>query len=413
MAASPPLAEYNLTGMKLEKTWRWFGKNDTISLSQIKQIGIEGIVTALHHIPNGEVWPVKAIKKTQNSIAKYDMKWSVVESLPVHECIKFGSVERDKFIENYKKSLMHLGECGIKIICYNFMPVIDWIRTELHYKLPDGSETLYFNFVDFVLFDLCILKRSAAKHEYPKTIVRKAQAKFLTMSDNDKNQLINTIIIKTQGFIDGINADNPEEAVTIFNTLLAKYNGIDDSQLRKNLKYFLEAIMPIAEKYDIKMCIHPDDPPIKVLGLPRIVGSHADIQWIFDNVPSPSNGLTFCTGSLSAGVKNDLKTMIKHFASRIHFAHLRSTQQEKEGSFFEAEHLKGSVDMHHMIKSLLIEIERRGGSTKIPMRVDHGRRLLFDFNIDHNPGYPLIGRMKAMAEINGMSIAIARSLITF
>ena len=396
--------------MNLEKTWRWFGENDEITLAQIKQMGIEGIVTALHHIPNGAVWTVKAIKKVQKDIERHGMRWSVVESLPVHECFKYGGTERDKLIENYKESLENLGSCGIKTICYNFMPVIDWIRTSLDYKLPDGSEVLYFSLVDFVVFDLYILKRKAAVMEYPKEIVQQAHTRFEKMTAEDRLQLIDSIIVKTQGFIDGITADNPEEAVTIFKKLLENYKGIDENKLRENLKYFLNAIMPTAEKYGIKMCIHPDDPPMKVLGLPRIVSSNEDLKWIFDAVPSPSNALTFCTGSLGAGMHNNLNDMVETYASRIYFAHLRSTQQLGNGDFFEAEHLEGSVNMYRIIKNLLLEIKRRGGVNKIPMRVDHGRKILFDFDTNYNPGYPLLGRMKAMAEISGMTQALEKIL---
>jgi len=397
--------------MGFEKTWRWFGRNDTITLSQIKQIGIEGVVTALHHIPNGEVWTVDEIKMVQQDIEKHGMYWSVVESLPVHECLKYGSDERDWYIENYKQSLENLGECGIKTICYNFMPVIDWIRTKLDYKLLNGVEVLYFNLVDLVVFDLCILNRAVAEFEYPEEMVTEARFRFYQMTEEDVSELIDTIIVKTQGFIDGIHADNPEQAVSVFKNLLENYSGIDENQLRENLKYFLNAIIPTAEKHGIKMCIHPDDPPIKVLGLPRIVSSKEDIKWILDTIPSASNALTFCTGSLGAGEHNDLNKMVKEFSSRIYFTHLRSTQKEGNGNFYEAEHLEGSVDMDEIIKSLLIEMKRRETSHKIPMRVDHGRKILFDFEENYKPGYPLLGRMKAMSEISGMILGLERSLI--
>ena len=397
--------------MNLEKTWRWFGDNDSIALSEIKQIGIEGIVTALHHIPNGEVWTVEEIKKTQSKIEQHGMRWSVVESLPVHESFKYGGNDRERLVKNYKQSLQNLGKCGIKTICYNFMPVIDWIRTELDHKLPNGSEVLYFNFVDFVVFDCFVLDRRAAEHEYPINIVKKAKERYSKMSSQDIANLVDTIIVKTQGFIDGITADNPEQAIIIFKELINQYVHISDEQLRDNLKYFLEAIIPTAEEYGIKMCIHPDDPPMKVLGLPRIVGSSDDIKWILDTIPSPSNGLTFCTGSLGAGVHNDLDSMVEEFSSRIYFAHLRSTQQKPDGDFFEAEHLEGSVDMYNIIKNLVLEVNRRGSENSMPMRVDHGRKILFDFEANYHPGYPLLGRMKAMAEITGMTTAIERALI--
>ncbi|MDW7691541.1 mannonate dehydratase [Flammeovirgaceae bacterium SG7u.111] len=394
----------------LEKTWRWFGENDKITLGQIRQIGIEGIVTALHHIPNGEVWSVEEIKKTQAEIEKYGMRWSVVESLPVHEIIKYGGVERDQLIENYKKSLVNLGECGLKTICYNFMPVIDWIRTDLNYRLPDTTEVLYFNFVDFVVFDRFILEREQAAEEYPKEIVEKAALRFGEMSEQDKNSLVDTIVVKTQGFIDGISADEPAEAARIFKQLLQNYKEIDDAKLRANLKYFLDAILPTAEEQGIKMSIHPDDPPMKVLGLPRIVGTMEDLDWIFEHIPSPSNALTFCTGSLGARADNDLKGMMQKFKARIHFAHLRSTQLVGNGDFYEAEHLGGGVDMYEMIRSLLLEQKNRASGERIPMRVDHGRRLLADFNNAYNPGYPLFGRMKAMAEISGLEMGVLKNI---
>ena len=397
--------------MGFEKTWRWFGRNDTITLSQIKQIGIDGIVTALHHIPNGEIWTVDEIKTVQKDIEKHGMCWSVVESLPVHECLKYGGVERDGYIENYKQSLENLGECGIKTICYNFMPVIDWIRTKLDYKLPNGIEVLYFNLVDLVVFDLCILKRTVAEFEYPEEIITEARLRFYKMTEEDISELIDTIIVKTQGFVDGINADNSSHAVSVFKNLLENYSGIEENQLRENLKYFLNAIIPTAEKQGIKMCIHPDDPPIKVLGLPRIVSSREDIKWIFDTIPSTSNALTFCTGSLGVEEHNDLNKMVKEFSSRIYFAHLRSTQRIANGNFYEAEHLEGSVDMYEIVRSLLIEMKRRETGNKMPMRVDHGRKLLFDFDANYKPGYPLLGRMKAMTEISGMIMGVERSLI--
>lgn len=396
--------------MKLEKTWRWFGENDTISLAEIRQIGIEGIVTALHHIPNGEVWSVDEIRKTQTHIENHDMRWSVVESLPVSECIKYGGTQRDLLIENYKTSLANLGKCGIKTICYNFMPVIDWIRTDLNYRLPSYNEVLYFNFVDFVVFDRFILGREKAAIEYPANIVEQASERFQCMTKQEKDSLVDTIIVKTQGFIDGISADEPEQAVEIFNKLLQKYDSINDAQLRDNLKYFLDAILPTAKEYGIKMCIHPDDPPMKVLGLPRIVGSEEDLQWIFDHIPSPANGLTFCAGSLSAGAHNNLNILVEKFASRIHFAHLRSTQQAEDGNFYEAEHLEGSVDMYFLIEKLLLEQNRRTSQERIPMRVDHGRKLLNDFENTYHPGYPLLGRMKAMAEITGLEMGVLRNL---
>lgn len=397
--------------MSFEKTWRWFGSDDKITLFQIQHIGIEGVVTALHHIPNGEIWQVEDIKSVQKDIKSYGMQWSVVESLPVHECIKYGGDNRDKLLENYKTSLKNLGESGIKTVCYNFMPVIDWIRTKLNHKLPDGSEVLYFSFVDFVMFDLCILKRKEAHRDYPEFVVQKARTRFNKLTTNECSKLIDTIIVKTQGFIDGITADNPEQAIEVFKELLSRYDGIGKHQLRENLKYFLNAVLPVAEKYNIKMCIHPDDPPMKVLGLPRIVSSQEDLKWIFDELPSPSNALTFCSGSLGASLNNSLTNIIKACSSRIYFVHLRSVEVLDNGDFFETGHLEGHVDMYSIIKQLLLEIKQRESFCKLPMRVDHGGKILFDQNVAYNPGYPLLGRMKAMAEISGMTKGIEQALL--
>ncbi len=398
----------------LEKTWRWFGVKDVITLEEIRQIGIEGIVTALHHIPNGEVWTCDEVNDVKAMIERHGMRWSVVESLPVHEAIKYGGANRDQLIENYKQSLVNLGECGIDTVCYNFMPVIDWIRTSLHHKLDNGAESLYFNLVDFVVFDRYILARGAAEFDYPQDVVDEAAVRYQTMSLVDQETLIDTIIVKTQGFIDGITADEPWEAVRIFKQLMANYEGIGREQLRQNLKYFLQMVTPVAEQCGIKLCIHPDDPPFPVLGLPRIVSSRDDLQWLFEVVPSSANGLTFCAGSLSAGSHNDLNEMVDTFANRIYFAHLRSTQRLDNGDFYEASHLGGSADLFKILKTLLQEQKGRKGKNpdnrRIPMRVDHGHRLLHDFNESHNPGYPLIGRLKAVSEINGLEMGIELSI---
>ena len=401
----------------LEKTWRWFGSNDSISLGEIRQIGVEGIVTALHHIPNGEVWSCEEINRVKTEIEQHGMRWSVVESLPVHEEIKYGGPNRDQLIKNYKESLINLGKCGIDTICYNFMPVIDWIRTDLHHTLDNGAESLYFDFVEFVVFDRYILNRVGDEAEYPEEIVEKAKSRFLSMSSLEKDRLVDTVIIKTQGFIDGITADDPNQAIELFKGLLEKYDNIDEAGLRHNLKHFLEAIIPAAEKAGINMCIHPDDPPMKVLGLPRIVGSYEDICWILDAVDSPANGLTFCAGSLSAGAHNNLTEMIKSLADRVHFVHLRSTELSENGDFYEAEHLKGRANLAEIVRVLLLEQKSRKNSGRIdfrmPMRVDHGHRMLHDFNVNHNPGYPLIGRLKGLAEITGLEMGIELQLGNF
>lgn len=398
----------------MEKTWRWFGPGDAISLSQIRQIGVEGIVTALHHIPNGEIWSVDEINKTKTEIEKHGMRWSVVESLPVSEAIKFAGANRDELIQNYKQSLRNLGACGIDTVCYNFMPVIDWIRTDLHHALETGGESLYFDFARFVAFDRYILNRPQAEQDYPAEVVEKAANLFPQMTQEDQLQLIDTVIVKTQKFIDGIDVKAGESPVDVFKKLLAQYDGISKEMLRENLKYFLSEVIPVAEEAGVRLCIHPDDPPYPVLGLPRITGSKEDIQWILDAVPSPANGLTFCAGSLGAGAHNHLPEILSAFADRVHFAHLRSTCLLPNGDFYEASHLEGNAPMFELISILLKEQIRRENEgrsdLRIPMRVDHGHKLLQDFEHQYNPGYPLLGRMKGLAEIDGMQRAIGHFL---
>lgn len=396
--------------MSLEKTWRWFGPNDLITLKNLCQIGVEGIVTSLHHIEKGRVWEIPEIQKMKKTIEKYGMKWSVVESLPVHEEIKYGGEMRDELIENYIQSIRNLGRCGISTVCYNFMPVIDWIRTDLHYKLPDGSESLYFDLAKFVTFEIFILKRPGAKDDYPSEIIEKAMQIGERLTVEEKNKLVDTIIVKTQGFVDGIKANDVQSAIKVFRNLLDLFKGVDKSQLRKNLLYFLERIIPEAEKAGVRFAIHPDDPPRPVLGLPRIVSTSDDIEWILDAVDSLANGYTFCTGSLSVNSGNNLTEILNRTSGRIQFVHLRNTFLEENGNFYETGHLKGRVDMAEMIKILLKEQEKRKSSGrndyKLPMRVDHGLRLLQDFQYDYNPGYPLLGRMKGFAELCGVERGI-------
>ncbi len=397
----------------LEKTWRWFGINDKITLREIQQIGIEGIVTALHHIPNGKIWETDEINKLKQEIEQHNMRWSVVESLPVHEAIKYGGQERDQLIENYKRSLINLAKCNVTTVCYNFMPVIDWMRTNLHYKLDTGVEALYFSHVELVVFDCFILERKNAIQDYKPEQVEQARSRFEQMDNEDKERLIDSIIVKTQSFVDGISADNPEQALSIFKEMLALYSGIDDEGLYNNLKYFLQAIIPVAEEYGIKMCIHPDDPPMKVLGLPRIVSSYNSIKRILEEVNSPANGLTFCSGSLGAGAHNNLIQMATEFADRIFFIHLRSTQLMDNGDFYEADHLQGGADLYSLIKVFLSEQKRRaenGKDANIPVRADHGHKLLHDFDHNYNPGYPLIGRLKGMAQIMGLEAGVLRNM---
>lgn len=375
----------------MEKTWRWFGKNDKITLPMLRQIGVEGIVTALHEIPNGEVWPLEAILNQKTYIETYGLRWSVVESLPVSEAIKYGGAERDNLIENYKKSLINLGKAGVKTVCYNFMPVIDWIRTDLEHLWEDGTSSLYFDKIRFAYFDCLILQRAEAEKDYTVNELKQMYELDKVITDAEKEELVDTIIIKTQGFVNGNIKNGDKNPVDTFHHLLAPYKGIDRDALRENLRYFLQAIMPVCDEYGINMCIHPDDPPFPVLGLPRIVTSEEDIAWILHAVNNPHNGLTFCAGSLSAGLHNNVPALARMFAHRTHFVHLRSTNAFPNGNFIEASHLGGRAHIIELIR--IFEKERPG----VPMRVDHGRMMLGDTDKGYNPGYSFHGRMMALA----------------
>ena len=384
----------------MEKTWRWFGKKDNINLDMLRQIGVEGVVTALHDVPNGEVWSLEAIKDLKSYIESYKLRWSVVESLPVSESIKYGGKDRDILIENYKISLANLGKAGIKTVCYNFMPVIDWIRTDLSYKNEDGTYTLYFDKIRFAYFDCFILKRENAREDYSSEEMEQVYALDKVITEAEKDDLINTIIVKTQGFINGNIKEGDQNPVAIFNRLLALYEGIDKVQLRENMKYFLEKVIPVAEEYGVNLCVHPDDPPFSVLGLPRIVTSEEDIDWFLNAVDSPNNGLTFCAGSLSSGLHNDVPALARRFAKRAHFVHLRSTDVSANGNFVEASHLAG--------RGHLIELARifEKENPNLPMRVDHGRLMLDDVNKAYNPGYSFLGRMYALAQVDGIMATV-------
>lgn len=384
----------------MEKTWRWFGKNDKITLPMLRQIGVEGIVTALHEIPNGEVWPLEAILNQKTYIETYGLRWSVVESLPVSEAIKYGGAERDNLIENYKKSLINLGKAGVKTVCYNFMPVIDWIRTDLEHLWEDGTSSLYFDKIRFAYFDCLILQRAEAEKDYTVNELKQMYELDKVITDAEKEELVDTIIIKTQGFVNGNIKNGDKNPVDTFHHLLAPYKGIDRDALRENLRYFLQAIMPVCDEYGINMCIHPDDPPFPVLGLPRIVTCEEDIAWILHAVNNPHNGLTFCAGSLSAGLHNNVPALARMFAHRTHFVHLRSTNAFPNGNFIEASHLGGRAHIIELIR--IFEKERPG----VPMRVDHGRMMLGDTDKGYNPGYSFHGRMMALAQIEGMMAVV-------
>ena len=388
----------------MEKTWRWFGKKDKITLPMLRQIGVEGIVTALHDIPNGEVWSLEAITDMKNYIESAGLRWSVVESLPVSESIKYAGEDRDKLIDNYIESLANLGRAGIKTVCYNFMPVLDWARTDLDHKWEDGSSSLYFDKIKFAYFELYILQREGAEKDY--TVEEQVLAKKMdeTISETEKDALIDTIIVKTQGFVNGNIKEGDKNPVAIFKSLLALYNGIDRDMLRQNMKYFLEKIMPVCQEYDIDMCVHPDDPPRQLLGLPRIVTNEADIEWFLNAVDNPHNGLTFCAGSLSAGMQNDVPALARKFASRTKFVHLRSTNIMPNGDFIEASHLEGRG---HLID--LVRIFEKENPT-LPMRVDHGRLMLDDADKGYNPGYSFHGRMLGLAQIEGVMATVRNEI---
>lgn len=388
----------------MEKTWRWFGKKDKITLSMLRQIGVEGIVTALHEVPNGEIWTVEAINDLKQYIESYGMRWSVVESLPVCEAIKYAGPERDQLIENYKVSLANLSKCGVKTVCYNFMPVIDWVRTDLHHPWADGSSSLYYDRVRFAYFDTRILQRAGAEKDYTEEELRKVAELDKVITEAEKDELVDAIIVKTQGFVNGNIREGDKQPVAIFKRLLSLYDGIDRDALRENMRYFLSAVMPVCEEYGVNMCVHPDDPPFQILGLPRIVTNEEDIDWFLRAVDNPHNGLTFCAGSLSAGEHNDTRELARKFAKRTHFVHLRSTAAMPGGNFIESSHLSGRGHLIDLIR--IFEQERPG----LPMRVDHGRMMLGDEDKGYNPGYSFHGRMLALAQVEGMMAVVEDEL---
>lgn len=383
----------------MEKTWRWFGPNDKITLDMLRQIGVEGIVTALHHIPNGEIWSEEEVVKMKNFIEEHGLRWSVVESLPVSESIKYGGSDRDQLIENYKESLRNLGKAGIKTICYNFMPVLDWARTDLEYPNPNGTSNLYFNRAEFAYFDINILKRENAAQDYDEETLRRMREEVAPRMDKDaEHRLVENIIVKTQGFVNGNITEDDLEPVNKFRELLELYKGIDADRLRANMAYFLNAIMPVCDEYGIDMCVHPDDPPMPILGLPRIVTCDADIRAFLDTVPNPHNGLTFCAGSLSAGAHNDVVELARKYASRTHFVHARICKVLSNGDFKESTHL----DPRLIEVVRIFEKERPG----VPMRVDHAPLMLGDGEMGYNAGYSFHGRMLALGMISGVMAAV-------
>lgn len=385
----------------MQETFRWFGVNDSVKLSYIKQAGATGVVTALHHVANGEVWEIEEILKVKNLIESHGMEWSFIESIPIHENIKLRKGDYLQRIENYKQSLRNVAACGIKNVCYNFMPVLDWTRTELFWKLPDGSTALRFDKVDMAVFERFIMEREGVEDSYTPEILEHAAVRFSQMTPEEKQALEDNVLKGLPGTVDDL-------TIPVFKEMIAQYENVTHADLKANLSFFLNQVIPVCEEHGIVMAIHPDDPPMDIMGLPRIIKSEKDLEDLVGFVDSPSNGITFCTGSLGANPDNDLPKMVRKFANRIHFLHLRNVRREVDGSFFEDNHLEGSTDMYEVVKAIL-EIEK-ARNIQLPMRPDHGHQMLHDLEPNNAyPGYTSIGRLRGLAELRGLALGISRS----
>ena len=388
----------------MELTWRWFGRGDNITLPMLKQIGVEGVVTALYDVPSGEVWTREQIHSLKAYIESFGLRWSVVESLPVSESIKYGGEDANRLISNYKESLKNLSLEGIHTVCYNFMPVLDWARTDLSHTNPNGTTSLYFSHAQFAYFDIYILKRTKAEKDYSQPVLEEVEKMKAVMTPSVEKQLVENIIVKTQGFVGGNIKENDKNPVQLFRHLLGLYKGIDKAKLRLNLRHFLEEIMPVCDAYDMYMSIHPDDPPFPILGLPRIVTGDDDIAWMLKAVPNPRNGITFCAGSLSAGAHNDVVDLANKYSSRTWFVHLRSCHVFPNGDFTEASHLGGRADIVQLVRIF------EKTNPHLPMRVDHGMNMLDDATRGYNTGYSFLGRMFAMGQVQGILATVDREL---
>lgn len=386
--------------MQLKQTWRWFGPDDPVSLQYIKQTGASGIVTALHHIPHGDVWPIEEIKQRKDIIEAAGLNWDVVESVTIHESIKTRTGDFQQYIDQYKQTLRNLAFWDIRVVTYNFMPVNDWTRTDLKYKMPDGSEALYFNWVDMAVFDIFILERNNAAASYPAEIVEQATERHKKYTPEQLLELQTIVMFGIPG--------EKKQTVAQMREKLAQYDNINHDQLRENLKYFLEEVCPVADELGLQLAIHPDDPPFDILGLPRIVSTGADIDYILSAVPNKSNGICFCTGSLGANKNNDLPAIARSIGDRMHFVHLRNTKRDEQGNFYEADHLDGDTDMYAVLTEILA-IQQKA-KAPIPFRPDHGHQMMDDMNKTNNPGYSCIGRMRGLAELRGLELGIYRSL---